>query len=500
MTEFFGAHKKLFLTVWIILLVVSIGLIPLSIFVLRFTEWTAALFMVLSCISGAGVFLSLSGKIRRTVIVLITLIVMCISFIGSFCNPYWGSEVYRLLKGSLSETESYDKTLTYKQAEQDLSYMLGRVKKCHPAFKDGVPEDIQTEYDLALESLKASENITVNDVKYYAERILSLQSDGHTSVKAQWDNYRYLSDIPKRNAEDFTLYAVNGISIEQLWEEKKALYSYDAESWGVSLMKSDAGNIAGLDYLGFDTNEITYTWESPEGERETCTYTAEDFIPYEEYEKIYYQYFEGPAGDDFVSYTIDEENSLAVLTVTQCDYNDVYIDCLNRMFTEIKDKGIQNAAVDLRGNGGGSSLVADEFIKYIDIDEYEVSAYKQRFGIFTLNSDERPIQNEKYIDLTFSGDVYILTDVDTFSSAMLFAQFFKDNDLGTLIGEPPGNNPNGYGDISYFRLPESGLYLSVSTKKFIRASGDESDCLVNPDIECDGDNAYDELIKLIQEE
>lgn len=312
MTEFFGAHKKLFLTVWIILLVVSIGLIPLSIFVLRFTECTAALFMVLSCISGAGVFLSLSGKIRRTVIVLITLIVMCISFIGSFCNPYWGSEVYRLLNGSLSETESYDKTLTYKQAERDLSYMLGRVKKCHPAFKDGVPEDIQTEYDLALESLKASENITVNDVKYYAERILSLQGDGHTSVKAQWDNYRYLSDIPKRNAEDFTLYAINGIPLEQLWDEKKALYSYDAESWGVSLMKSDAGNIAGLDYLGFDTNEITYTWESPEGERETCTYTAEDFIPYEEYEKIYYQYFEEPAGDDFVSYTIDEENSLAV--------------------------------------------------------------------------------------------------------------------------------------------------------------------------------------------
>lgn len=491
-------HKKLFFAAWIILLVFSVGLIPLSMFLFQFTEWTAVVFMSLFGITCILVFLSLSGKIKRSVIVIITLLVMFVSFVGSFCNPYWGSSVFKFLNGNLSETESYDKTLTYKQAERDLSYMLEKVIKCHPAFKYGVPEDIQNEYDSAVKELKTSENITVNDIKRYAEKILSLQGDGHTCVKGRWYNERYLSDIPKRNYEDYTLYAINGITLEQIWEENKNLYSYDAESWGISLMKSDVCNVTGLDYLGFDANEITYTWENSDGEKEISTYTAKDFIPYEEYEKIYYQYFKESGSDDFVSYTIDEENSLAVLTLTQCDYNDIYIDCLDKMFTEIKDKRIQNVAVDLRGNGGGSSLVADEFIKYLDIDEYKNNTFKQRFGIFTVNFDEGTNQNDKYNDLLFNGDVYILTDVYTFSSAMIFAQYFKDNDLGTLIGEPPGNDPNGYGEISYFRLPESGLYLSVSTKKFVRASGDESDCLVTPDIECDGNDAYDELIKTIQ--
>lgn len=500
MAEFIKNHKKLFIAVWIVMLVISVGLIPLNMIVFPFAEWIAVVFMALSLIAGMGVFLSLSSKIKRTIIAFITLIVMCISFAGSFCNPYWSSELYQLKTGNLDETESFDKILTYEQAEQDLSYMLGRVKKCHPNFKGGVPEEIQSEYDSALESLKDAEEITVNDVKYYAEKILSLQDDGHTSVKGRWNDLRYLSDVPKRSSENFTLSAVNDITIEQLWEENKDMYSYELESWGISLMKSDLSNNAGLDYLGFGIDEITYTWENPEGEKETCTYTADDYIPYEEYEKIYYRYFEEPDSDDFVSYTVDEENSLAVLTLTECNYNDIYKDLLNKMFTEIKDKGIRNVAVDLRGNGGGNSLVADEFIKYLDIDEYKISTFKWRLGIFTVNYDENTEKNSRYDDLTFKGNVYILTDVDSFSSAMMFAQFIKDNGLGTIIGEPPGNNPNGYGDISFFRLPESGLYLSVSTKKFIRASGDESDSLVKPDIECDGDDSYDEMIKIIQEE
>ncbi len=44
-----------------------------------------------------------------------------------------------------------------------------------------------------------------------------------------------------------------------------------------------------------------------------------------------------------------------------------------------------------------------------------------------------------YDDLTFNGPVYVLTSANSFRSAILFAQYIKDNLMGTLIGEEPGN-------------------------------------------------------------
>jgi len=124
----------------------------------------------------------------------------------------------------------------------------------------------------------------------------------------------------------------------------------------------------------------------------------------------------------FVYYEIDAERDLAILTLDNCRFNDEYRNCLQAMFTEIKEIGINNIAVDLRSNGGGSSSVANEFIKYLDIDTYKTATYEWRFGVFILPSGDGIIHNEKVCDLLFEGNVFILTSSDTFSSAMLFSQ------------------------------------------------------------------------------
>lgn len=107
------------------------------------------------------------------------------------------------------------------------------------------------------------------------------------------------------------------------------------------------------------------------------------------------------------------------------------------------------------------------------------------------------VQNDRISDLTFTGNTYVLTSASSFSSAMLFALYIKDNSLGAIIGEPPGNAANGCGDVTLFRLPNSGLMLRCSTKIFTRPSGSLDDRFVEPDYPCPSNEAKERLYELI---
>jgi C-terminal processing protease CtpA/Prc len=63
----------------------------------------------------------------------------------------------------------------------------------------------------------------------------------------------------------------------------------------------------------------------------------------------------------------------------------------------------------------------------------------------------------------------------TFSSAVDLADAIKTYKLATLVGEETGGRPNGFGEAYVFRLPKSQLAVSVSSARFIRASGDTAD-------------------------
>ncbi len=92
----------------------------------------------------------------------------------------------------------------------------------------------------------------------------------------------------------------------------------------------------------------------------------------------------------------------------------------------------------------------------------------------------------------------MLTSAGTFSSAMEFAEYVKDNEAGIIIGEAPGNSPNGYGEVVFFQLPNSKLFMQISTKRFYRADRSCADELVIPDIVCDGDKVMEELYKILK--
>lgn len=434
----------------------------------------------------------LAFKIIQVVVSLIFLLLLTY---GAFCFPYMNTISRRKVDIT---AKSQDTILTKKEAIEDLEYMINAIKRKHPAAYHGLPDKVEKRYNEVKNEINSRENITVAELNALLESILSSLKDGHTYIAAQIADKKYLKYIDSINREKMELVKVNDIDIDSLLEKYADYYSFEAKSWEKKQLTNSLCTLDGLNYLGINIDDgIKYTFANEDKIKEIVC-TNEDFLGVEAYKKYNGITDENESSEienQFVSYTIDENNDVAILTLKSCDYNDEYINTLKEMFQQVKLKGINNVAVDLRDNGGGSSMVANEFIKYLDTDSFGGGSLKWRHGFIVLNVKPQDINNKKYNDLTFDGNVYILTNANSFSSSMLFAQYIKDNNLGKIVGEAPGNDPNGYGEIASLLLPNSKLYMSVSTKRFYRVNQDTDEFLVEPDINCKGYMAVERMLE-----
>ena len=140
--------------------------------------------------------------------------------------------------------------------------------------------------------------------------------------------------------------------------------------------------------------------------------------------------------------------------------------------------------VDLRGNGGGNSYVANLFLEYLDVAQYRTWDSDVRLGWYLYKNRNNVCKNKRQLD-AFAGTVYVLTDTETFSAAKDFAMLLADNDLAIHVGQAPGNLPDAYMDVLQFRLENSGLSLWVSYKRAYRIDSTQSGKPLEPDIVTD---------------
>jgi len=489
--------KKLYPILLIAFSVVLLGLFPVDLFLVSIPEWIIYALIAAVIVMAVLVFAVSGAKLRTKIISAVTAVLITVlSFAGIWLDPYFNS--YNLRMADSEMTLPYDTEISADVACSDIDYAMKYLCKNHPALMNGLPADMQNRYESAKAEIVSEGSVPVYKLARLTESIFSMLGDAHTCVSAQYSEPLYLKHYYRWKTGEYAIYAINGITVKELLGQKKDIYSFEAESWELYCMKNDLLTVQGLTYLGFSVPDgITYTFVNDDGDERSETYFPEDYVSYHDY--CVFNNIEAAAEDQvFVRYTIDEENSLALLTLGSCIYNSVYVNCLHDMFTEVKAKGIKNVAVDLRDNGGGNSLVADEFIKYLDIGEFNITTETMRLGFLNTPVSPEKAINNRYSDLTFTGNVYILTSTGSFSSAMLFPQYIKDNSLGKLIGEPPGNDPNGYGEITSFRMPGSGIWFYVSTKHFRRADRNCPDKYVMPDILCNADEAENILYEIIK--
>lgn len=494
--------KKVMLFVCIVFDLMVVFLIPFNLMLIKISipEFVTVVLSVLAVILATFYFKTFRKEKNVSAVVFVAaFLTLVISTLGTYCNPYWNSTMF--LRNVDYGSKSYDLQISQKEAMEDLEYAMKYLNKLHPALYGGMPKDICEQYESIRDKIKDCNSISVNELAKDIESIFSKLRDGHTYVTGYYNDRKIMKYYREWVKAGDEIVAVNGVSIEELLEENSDYYSFETTSWEYQWLLDDILTEAGVDYLGFDIEQgIEYTLMSKDGtvHKEVCY--EEDFLLYDAYAEYNHINDDIQQEESFVQYEIDSEKNLAVLQLDECNYNEKYVNCLRDMFTEIKEKKIENVVVDLRYNGGGNDLVVKEFIRYLDVEKYKVATMDWRLGFLYLKGLGNGIEkNNKYEELLFSGNMYLLTSANTFSSAMKFAEYVKDNNLGIIIGEAPGNNPNGYGEVAGFKLPNSRLFMQISTKRFYRANAECRDLLVYPDIECKSDDKAEMIQKIINE-
>ncbi|MBQ0166264.1 MAG: hypothetical protein KBT02_04040 [Treponema sp.] len=434
-------------------------------------------------------------KIIRIAIIAVAAVLIlagCALFIWNrYFDPYRGT-VSGFENSLPLETE-----LTVEQAQRDIAFVYATLAERHPMWlEDNSPrvEDVKDLYVDALADLSLDEDgmVTALDVWRAVSKMTAALGDGHTSVWWQNPDMRFIDNLILYETGGRPA-AVNGVPIEDVLEQFRLYSSFETEATFLSgVFNTKLIRKHFLDLIGIDTSSgVRFTCRKDDGTLYDCWYTfvtADNVLMAADAEEN---------GDgSWVYFNIDQDADLGVFTLKECNWNDEYQKTLKTFFDEVAASGVKSVAVDLRGNGGGNSQVANEFIRYLPVDGYESWWCDIRYGPF-LKQFHNAHHKNKNAAPVFNGNVYVLTDVNTYSAAMDFAMLVKDNALGSVVGEASGNQPGSYGDCLYFQLPESRLALSVSFKKWYRVDQTKNGQLIEPDYPCAPDTALDEVKRII---
>lgn len=197
------------------------------------------------------------------------------------------------------------------------------------------------------------------------------------------------------------------------------------------------------------------------------------------------------AGDPVRGYELTPR--VYVVEVNKMQAQDAVKKQIDDIFASIKAKNYTHLVLDLRKNGGGSSVVGDWILDYVTRRSYDqggtkevkISDYlsannrfysgwlpklKGRFPVegdrlvMKFEGDRDTVDNDKWV---FPGKVVMLTSPRTYSSGFMMAEAFKCYGMGQIIGESPGSFRNLSGEMMQFKLPKSGLIGYVAVAQFM---------------------------------
>jgi len=389
--------------------------------------------------------------------------------------------------------------LTVGEMEEDLDYLVRILQNVHAATYRGFSKQQIAAIDAAYQRIQ--EPMTAAKFYFLANTVICCLQDAHTQLRPMKGLLNRRIDVPlvslsdgfyvKCDREPFRqgdrIAALGDKDIETTVREMRPLIPAENEYWRRRGMAKKLQRHEFLDHLGVvDGNAVDV---GVEREGSSITLTAPLKLPIQCTPK--------PAARPWLGHRVYPDLSLGLFYLDQCIVNDHYKKALRSFFERVRDHQIRNIAIDVRRNGGGTSRVIDEFLRYLDIGRYRHFGGDVRYSkeLAEKTGDSRTsgyrrgkphkAKNRKIEDksLLFDGKLFVLTSAATFSSGNWFAVIIKDNGLGTIIGEPTGNAPSSYGDVPTFQMPNTGFAFSVSHKRFVRPNpeNDPADALY-PDV------------------
>lgn len=422
------------------------------------------------------------------------------------------------------------------QASADIDTLSYTLSEVHPNLYCNIP---MSTLSSQMADLKASlpDSISIVDLYKALAPIIAQIGDAHTTmvlpdreVMAQAEKYLPVFPTIDNNTGkmlvkasvgncvpyDSEICSINGMSAKEMVEEMLRFVSGERDFFRLTMVDN---NVMVLFHMLFTAPQYAITYIEPGSKEEKdITLQAVDanslnagLVLSPKILKL----MEEHGGDAPYTFRILTDRPVAVMNFDACiDANSMEA-FADSMVTELRQRGITDLIIDVRFNGGGNSRVGDALLKYIapkPFAQFGKTLVKVTQTTMALTGDryqkpdtvlypEDPASRHEPLPEAqrFGGNVYLLTSHTTFSSASSFAWAFKESECGTVIGEETGGMSVHYGDVIGFRLPNSGLAVNVSHKRFWLPGADEDDIHgVIPDIICLQDDALETALKCIE--
>jgi hypothetical protein len=432
------------------------------------------------------------------------IILVFITFISSICN---GQVKYDYFSKSA--------------LEKDLSFFHEKLTSIHPKFLD---KSFGRNWEVQFESAKGllKDSMTQNEFYLLVSPLLASLNDGHSNFSCVFEQRKKLMASGGLSFPFFVKIIGNSIFVSGYFGVDRALFKGGEEILQINNINSSkilneirklyGGNAISMQNKAIEEYFRIYIWICFGFEKDyeliikngsdQTTKVIVKGATREQFDQ-YRQKHPSPYQPNF-SLSSDEDKKVSLLTFKSfVDLQGLchFTDSAFRIIAENKNEYL---IIDIRGNGGGQSIVVDSLMNYLTDKQYtqfykietrvsnELKAYwKNKYPeqfedikdnkideLLTHLDNKVTPHNKKY---RYKGNLFLLTDNITFSSAASFAGVFKEQKLGTIIGEETGGTIGAYGNYLISYLPNSGLEFWVSPKRFILVGGKDLERGVMPD-------------------
>lgn len=424
------------------------------------------------------------------------------------------------------------KSIEPKKMQKDLTELL-RIIEAHPDPFTHISEEA---FMQRYEETRASCNTTHSIPEFYRKvaGLVALIRDGHTSVHMPED---WLLDLRKKYGgfpyemyldNDDRLYvlknqhsgvirpgskviAINGMATDSFIRAVDPMISHECKPFRNTILDGSFELYLYLIFGKSDSTLLTCVLE------DTLTTVARnvEYKKWKETEKDSRDLAEKQIdkGEPYRYEKIDKGVGMIQIfsfSVPDLAYYDLF---LSKTFTKIRKDSIHSLIIDVRGNFGGWPKVASRMFHYLTNKHFKTmamsslkvsKAYRHNMlernpGLRGLNINFR-LPSQHFVDINsvlhgtlgsfviedqafneepiieaneFRGDVYLLTNRDSYSAASSFASTFQCYGMGVLIGQETGGTKIFRANAMYELLPSSKLRVRISTTKLFTACFNE---------------------------
>lgn len=434
-------------------------------------------------VKGMNIMIKISLKVVSIIVL------VCFLSLAVYNSPsFWAVNTY-----SDQVQVDNNQLLTTEEMEEDLDYLIDRMENVHPKTRNGL-NDKQKE---KIQSIKMDiqKPLLAKEFYFQVNALINTLEDAHSTMffietedcfRAHFiwisDGLYINEDLDMAKKGDQVI-KIGDLTVNQILEKMRCIVPAENDYWIKKRSESYLQKKSILEYLGVvDDSEVKLILRRGDDIIQTSVGFLNIFDEISTKQKMFWN--------------VDEVNNYGYFRFDTCTNNEVYKEAVNSFFNEVKNNSIENVVVDLRHNMGGDSTVINTFLNQIAVEEIKAFSSgiryskeaKAEIGYFPIsgfkNFDDyyETLNDKDMLNDRYNGHLYVLTSNVTFSSANWFAVIVRDNDLGSIVGEPTGNAPNSYGDVLEFKLPHSGFAFQLSHKIFYRPNHEIEESMLDPDI------------------